>query len=86
MGFFEYLKATLKALALFVFWMVGGLIIFLSGISMAAGFNTYFLDIPILAQASGIVGLIVAFIGVLMMGYGYRYTRSVHIRRERYRV
>ncbi len=83
MSFFDNVKVTLKALVLFVFWIVGGLIIFLSGVSIATGFGTYFLDIPILANASSVIGLTIAFAGILMIGYGYRHIHNASATKRR---
>ncbi len=86
MGFIEYLKTFLTVIVKSMLWFFGGLIVIVVGFSfvfasVSVGGNS------IMEQIGNILGFIIVFIGVLMIGYAYhRYSHSVYVRKRHYEV
>jgi hypothetical protein len=85
MGFLDYLKGLFRAMLISVFWFGGGLFVIIVGVAFLDVGNMMMVADPnsIWATPFLIVGFIITFIGIAMIGYGYyRYTHSVHVRKE----
>jgi len=72
---FNIFGIPLQALIQYVFWILGGLIFIFSGFSIAVVFRSYFLETPLLSDVITGFGLIIAFFGLIMIGYGFRFIR-----------
>jgi hypothetical protein len=76
---FNIFGIPIQAVIQSVFWILGGLIFIFSGLSIAVVFRSYFLETPLLSDVISGIGLIIAFLGLIMVGYGYRFIRNAKL-------
>lgn len=75
--FFKLFSVTLKAIIQYVFWFLAGILFIFSGLSLAIVIRSYYFETPLLSDVISGFGLIITFLGVIMIGYGYRSIRNV---------